>query len=56
MTLNELCEIIATRLGLEHKATIFFCEFAEEHPNADPYLMYELMYSLIELCELGDGE
>ncbi len=56
MMLNELCKVIATRLGLEHKATIFFCELAEEHPNADSYLMYELMCSLIELCEGGDGE
>ena len=56
MTVNEMCELIARRLGLEHKATIFFCGFAEDHPNADPYKMYELMYSLIELCELGEGE
>ena len=54
MTREQMYDLIINKLGHEHKATIWFIQFSEEHPNADNDKLYRVLDALLELVRLAN--
>ena len=49
MNRNEMYNKIIRELGHEHKATIWFMQFAEEHPTAEDEKLANMLAALFDL-------
>lgn len=52
MTREQMIDVIIQRLGLEHKATIWFVQFCEDHPTASDMKLYKVFFELLRLVRM----
>lgn len=54
MNRKEMYNKIIRELGHEHKATIWFMQFAEEHPTAEDVKLENVLNALLDLVRYAE--
>lgn len=53
MNREQMQMAMVKKFGHEHKVTIWFCQFCEEHANATDEQIKQVYDALVELVEYG---
>jgi hypothetical protein len=54
MSKEKMYDVIVRKLGHEHKATIWFIEFAETIPDEKNEQLYNVLIALLDLVEYAE--